>query len=394
MRANDEDGDLADKAVIISLVDRGTGYGLSCVCGVTGSESKVAIYAVDKFLDDLGYAKKVILQTDQEPGIMDLVKAVASKRKGTVILQTTPRYSSSSNGGVERFHQSMQGLARTWKCSLERMYNINLKAKDTLVKWLVRHAWIVTRYQKGVADDKTPFERVKEKKYTSDLLPFGERVLYREPGDHVAKLQEKWNDGLWLGRSSSSDEHIVATSTGIELVRSVRRVIHDQGKWLKLYEYYVGEDTEQGEIPTVLRLPGGDRGDTKETEKVTPTRTSMVTRARKRELEETDDEEAKRLRSQQSLPQESAPRKREGDSLQREERSVKKKKDRVDILQIDEKTACQARRCLEEETIDYSWYTEQTEFDAQRLRAGRARELQSLKDFQVYEWCERGVIMC
>ena len=118
---------------------------------------------MDKLLDDLGYANKVILQTDQEPGIMDLVKAVASKRKGTVILQTTPRYRSSSNGGVERFHRSMQGLARTWKCALERTYNINLKAKDTLVKWLVRHAsWIVTHYQKGRADDKLPSSQGEE----------------------------------------------------------------------------------------------------------------------------------------------------------------------------------------------------------------------------------------
>ena len=37
------------------------------------------------------------------------------------------------------------------------------------------------------------------------------------------KLEPKWSDGIWLGRASHSDEHIVAGTKGVMLVRTMKR---------------------------------------------------------------------------------------------------------------------------------------------------------------------------
>ena len=68
-----------------------------------------------QFLDHLGH-EEVILQSDAEPAAVDVARAIAKSFKGRAVVREVPRDSSKSNGTVERFHQSMQGLARTLRC--------------------------------------------------------------------------------------------------------------------------------------------------------------------------------------------------------------------------------------------------------------------------------------
>ena len=54
---------------------------------------------------------------------------------------------------------------------------------------------------------------------------FAEVVHFRDPGKaaDMPKLDDRWNLGLWLGKSLASDEHYVGTSAGVRRCRSIWR---------------------------------------------------------------------------------------------------------------------------------------------------------------------------
>ena len=48
-------------------------------------------------------------------------------------------------------------------------------------------------------------------KFQSPLLNFGEAVLAKESGAQEGILGSSWDLGLWLGRSTRTNEHLVGT---------------------------------------------------------------------------------------------------------------------------------------------------------------------------------------
>ena len=61
---------------------------------------------------------------------------------------------------------------------------------------------------------------------------FAEVVHFRDPGKvaDMPKLDDRWNLGLWLGKSLASDEHYVGTSEGVRRCRSIWRCPEKQ-RW-------------------------------------------------------------------------------------------------------------------------------------------------------------------
>ena len=121
--------------------------------------------------------------------------------------------SSQSNGSVETFHGSMQAMARTLISVVESAYKIKVNDKHVLLPWLVRHAaYLYVRYQVG-PDGKTPFHRCMGVPYSSNMIPFAETVLGKLDKSHRSKLDVDWYDGIFVGRSTSSDEYLLPTKT-------------------------------------------------------------------------------------------------------------------------------------------------------------------------------------
>ena len=52
----------------------------------------------------------------------------------------------------------------------------------------------------------------------------GEQVLARRPRVNVNQLSGPWVTGLWLGRDTLSDEHLVGAATGVMRSRAFRRL--------------------------------------------------------------------------------------------------------------------------------------------------------------------------
>jgi hypothetical protein len=58
------------------------------------------------------------------------------------------------------------------------------------------------------------------------VVPFGEAVWYRELRvikDRKNKYETEWRDGIWLGHSRRSNEHIIGTVEGVVRAYSVKR---------------------------------------------------------------------------------------------------------------------------------------------------------------------------
>ena len=114
--------------------------------------------------------------------------------------RTSPVNSKGSNGAAERAVQSVEGMARTLRLDLLGRTNVAVGSDLPITSWMVRHAaWLLSHFQAGTADGKTAYARQFEKPYESPVLPFAERVMWKDPTLQPAKLRSSWGYGLWLG---------------------------------------------------------------------------------------------------------------------------------------------------------------------------------------------------
>ena len=59
----------------------------------------------------------------------------------------------------------------------------------------------------------------------------GEQVVARRPGANVNQLVQPWVTGLWLGRETLSDAHLIGTAAGVMRSRALRR-LQEPAKWV------------------------------------------------------------------------------------------------------------------------------------------------------------------
>lgn len=111
--------------------------------------------------------------------------------------------------------------------------NIKQKIRDNppIMAWFVRWAVeLISKYT--IADDgKSPYERIRQDRCVTPLVPFGETVLYlplkkvrRSKGDTAMKC------GIWLGVIERIEEVLVGTRQGVVKCRAVTRLL-DGEKW-------------------------------------------------------------------------------------------------------------------------------------------------------------------
>ena len=78
-----------------------------------------------------------------------------------------------------------------------------------------------------------PYQDAYDSTYSSELLPFGELVLFRIPLSHSRRTNQNrtifrgdsgWDKGFWCGRLDEDNAHIIVTENGREIARTVRRL--------------------------------------------------------------------------------------------------------------------------------------------------------------------------
>jgi hypothetical protein len=170
--------------------------------------------------------KDIILKTDQEQAIMALSRSLKDERKDKTQLTNAPRYSHASMGVVERANQTLAGQIRSMRLVLQGHLGQRLPATHPLMAWVVRHAaWLITRFVVRPSG-RTAYEALRGRAYRSELVEIGERVFAKKPGDsqNVTKLDSRWEAGIWVGKTETSEEHLVSTAeAGVIRMRVIRR---------------------------------------------------------------------------------------------------------------------------------------------------------------------------
>ena len=161
--------------------------------------------------------QKVILQSDQEPSIIDVKHKGGTHIPTEIVHEESPVGDSNANGSIERANQTIRGQIRANKDYIERQIGATIGLDSSVLKWLVRHAaWTFTTFHAG-SDGMTAHQRIRGK-------PFSEQILLKphETTGPQQKLAVNWTDGCRLGFNTRTGDHIVRNNGAVVTCRSIR----------------------------------------------------------------------------------------------------------------------------------------------------------------------------
>ena len=157
-----------------------------------GNRDPFASRSLAAFARYVGHSK-VITQGDSEHALIAVIHDACALLTAATP-RTSPVNSKGSNGAAERGVQSVEGTARTLRLDLLSTTNI-----------AVRHAaWLLSHFQTGSADGKTAYAQQFERPYESPVLPFAERVVWKDQTLQPAKLKKKL--GFWFVVGETTDK--------------------------------------------------------------------------------------------------------------------------------------------------------------------------------------------
>ena len=208
--------------------DRKTGMFFAHAVPYKGAGVEWVAQQMARDISKCGYHGRVVLRSDQEPASQDLMGEVARLRGDLpTVLEASPVGDSQSNGFVERAVRSVEEMIRTHKIALEAKVGEKLSISHSAIGWMIEHcADILNKCQVG-RDGRTPYERLKGKKYGGTFMEFGSPVMLRVTDKPQGGLmQERWVEGIWLGSRFNTLEHLVSRrSDGVVVrTRAVREI--------------------------------------------------------------------------------------------------------------------------------------------------------------------------
>ena len=113
---------------------------------------------------------------------------------------------SQSNGRAERAVQAVEDQIRTMKGALEHRIAARIPSQHPVLKWLTAYAAILLSKYAVHSNGKTSYQELHGKKAKEKLAEFGERVFYYVPKKQRAKLDLRWELGIYLGTTMNSNE--------------------------------------------------------------------------------------------------------------------------------------------------------------------------------------------
>ena len=196
----------------------------------------------------------------------------------SVVLDLTPGHDSQANP-AERAIRTLEEQVKVLRLDFEKRTEAELLANSCLWPGLIRHAgWVDARFRVKT-NGATPNQDAYDSTYSSELLPFGELVLFRTPLPHSRRTSQNrtryrgdsgWDKGFWCGRLDEDNAHIVVTENGREIARTVRRLPLSRrvdASLLKLVKglAWDGQGLVRRGGPLKLKLPEPSMAETGET---------------------------------------------------------------------------------------------------------------------------------
>ncbi len=201
-------------------------------------------------LKKFGIRGDVMFKTDQEPALVDLVNQICSLRpESRSCLSHSGVGDSKGNGLAERAVQSVEEMIRVHKLAVETRIKAKLPCVHPMMAWLVEHAAdVLNRYCIG-KDGRTPYQRLKGRKFVGHMLEFGCPVMFRVSGKVAGGvMQERWFPGIWVGKKLHTDEHLIMKEDGL-VVRS--RAVRENSQELTIADYDKLRSTPHDPLGTI-----------------------------------------------------------------------------------------------------------------------------------------------
>ena len=192
-----------DPSVPVSVgEDRKTRCFIAHVVPGKGAKTEWIPIQLARDLRKMGYFGRVVVRSDGEPAIKDLMVELARARGDaeTAIENTAPG-DSRSNGYAERAVRSVEEQVRAIKLGYEQNTGREVEVKSVGMDWIVEHAVDILNKCVVGHDGKTAYERIKMEKYHGQLYEFGESIMSKVPGKpEGGRMQPRWISGICLGK--------------------------------------------------------------------------------------------------------------------------------------------------------------------------------------------------
>ena len=195
----------------------------AAVVSEKGIGDELATKQFADFLRENGVSH-LVYKSDQERSIKTFIDetlkiaGIAATEDDEAFQCAVPEYSavgeSASNGRAERAVQQIEDQARTLKSALESRIGARIGSTHPVMAWLVRHCAIILNRFSVNPDGKTPYEVLHGKRAPDRFVELGERVYFYVPKRLRYKLDMRWQLGVCVGVSGSSNEYFVSCSNG------------------------------------------------------------------------------------------------------------------------------------------------------------------------------------
>ena len=119
--------------------------------------------------------------------------------------------------------KTLRNQIKAYKNQIKNNSGITIRDDSPLLTWLPRHtAWQYTRFYKR-QDSITAYEKIRHMPHQSPILCVGEAVAGRQSGALCSRFDSAWCKGIWFGRDSKTDEHLIGTPNGMFRCRALKR---------------------------------------------------------------------------------------------------------------------------------------------------------------------------
>ena len=214
-------------ATCLVLLDVDTGY-MKAVPAAGRTVTDCLIEGGKRFVEQF-FQRRVRLRCAGEPATLAYGGKLKELLAESVVLERTLRHDSRRNPS-ERAVRTLEEQVKVMPLNFEERTGSELLANSRLWPWLVRHAgWVDARLRVNT-NGATPYQDACDSTYTSELLPFGELVLFRLPLPHTRRTNQNrtiyrgdsgCDKGFWCGLDEDN-AHIIVTESGLEIARTVR----------------------------------------------------------------------------------------------------------------------------------------------------------------------------
>ena len=193
-------------APCLVLLDVDTGY----MKAVPAAGKTVTDYLIEggrRFIEQF-FRRRVRLSCDGEPTALAYGARLKELLPESVVWERTPRHDCQANP-AERAIRTLKEQVKVVRLDFEKRAGTELLANSCLWPWLIRHAgWLDARFRVKT-NGATPYQDAYDSTYSSELLSFGELVLFRIPLPHTRRTNQNrtiyrsdsgWDKGFWCGR--------------------------------------------------------------------------------------------------------------------------------------------------------------------------------------------------